>query len=61
VASEGRAEAIVVVTMRRHCALNPEAISLLRDAAAHGNLSARGLDRIARVARTIANLEGGGY
>ena len=42
---------------RRHCALNPEAISLLRDAAAHGNLSARGLDRIARVARTIADLE----
>jgi magnesium chelatase family protein len=43
---------------RRYCALNPEAISLLRDAAAHGNLSARALDRLARVARTIADLEG---
>jgi predicted ATPase with chaperone activity len=38
---------------RHHCALNPEAISLLRDAASDANLSARGLDRIARVARTI--------
>jgi magnesium chelatase family protein len=42
---------------RRHCALNPETIALLRDAAAHGNLSARALDRLARVARTIADLE----
>jgi magnesium chelatase family protein len=44
--------------VRRHCALNPDAISLLRNAAAHGNLSARGLDRLARVAGTIADLEG---
>ena len=43
---------------RRHCALNADGISLLRDAAAHGNLSARALDRLARVARTIADLEG---
>ena len=43
---------------RRHCALDPDSISLLRDAAAHGNLSARALDRLARVARTIADLEG---
>lgn len=43
---------------RRHCALDTNSISLLRDAAAHGNLSARALDRLARVARTIADLEG---
>ena len=43
---------------RRHCGLDADSISLLRDAAAHGNLSARALDRLARVARTIADLEG---
>jgi magnesium chelatase family protein len=44
--------------LRRYCALGAEATSLLRDAAARGHLSARGLDRITRVARTIADLAG---
>lgn len=44
--------------VRRHCGLGGEATSLLRDATARGNLSARALDRIARVARTIADLAG---
>jgi len=42
--------------VRRWCALEGEAASLLRAAAARSMLSARGLDRIARVARTIADL-----
>jgi magnesium chelatase family protein len=44
--------------VRRYCTLGLEAASLLRDAAARGHLSARALDRIARVARTIADLAG---
>jgi magnesium chelatase family protein len=44
--------------VRRYCALGAEAIALLREAALRGHLSARGLDRIARVARTIADLAG---
>lgn len=43
---------------RRFCILDADAIALLRDASARGNLSARALDRLARVARTIADLEG---
>jgi magnesium chelatase family protein len=44
--------------VRRYCALGGDAASLLRDASARGHLSARALDRIARVARTIADLAG---
>jgi len=48
--------AVAARDVRRYCALGAEATSLLRDAAARGHLSARALDRIARVARTIADL-----
>ncbi len=44
--------------VRRFCPLAPDATALLRDAASRGHLSARALDRIARVARTIADLTG---
>ncbi len=44
--------------MERHCALDGAATSLLRIAAAKGHLSARALDRIVRVGRTIADLAG---
>jgi magnesium chelatase family protein len=44
--------------VRKWCALDEPASSLLRVAAAKGRLSARALDRIARVARTIADLAG---
>ena len=45
--------------VRRHCALDPKASAQLRSAATRGLLSARALDRISRVARTIADLGGG--
>ena len=44
--------------VRRYCGLGADAAALLRDASARGNLSARALDRVARVARTIADLAG---
>jgi len=44
--------------VRRYCELGPEAAALFRAAAARGHLSARSLDRISRVARTIADLAG---
>ena len=44
--------------VRRYCTLGTDAAALLRDAAARGHLSARALDRVARVARTIADLAG---
>jgi magnesium chelatase family protein len=44
--------------VRRYCALDDAATELLRQAAARGHLSARALDRIARVSRTIADLAG---
>jgi len=50
--------AIAGADVRRHCALGSDATALLRDASARGHLSARALDRIARVARTIADLAG---
>ncbi len=46
--------------VRSVCALGAEATAVLRAAAARGTLSARALDRIARVARTIADLAGAG-
>jgi magnesium chelatase family protein len=44
--------------LRRHCALEPEGRELLRQAMEELGLSARAHDRILRVARTIADLEG---
>jgi magnesium chelatase family protein len=44
--------------MRRYCALDEPAMRLLAHASAKRQFSARALDRIARVARTIADLAG---
>jgi len=44
--------------MRRYCALDDAALRLLGQASAKRQFSARALDRIARVARTIADLAG---
>jgi magnesium chelatase family protein len=44
--------------MRRYCALDEPAMHLLAQASAKRQFSARALDRIARVARTIADLGG---
>src|SRR5438874_1298859 len=44
--------------LRRHCALDPEGKTLLQTAMDELGLSARAHDRILRVARTIADLEG---
>jgi magnesium chelatase family protein len=44
--------------MRRFCALDEAAMRLLAQASAKRQFSARALDRIARVARTIADLAG---
>jgi magnesium chelatase family protein len=44
--------------LRRHCALNEEGKTLLKTAMEELGLSARAHDRILRVARTIADLEG---
>jgi magnesium chelatase family protein len=44
--------------VRRYCALDEAAMSLLAHASAKRQFSARALDRIARVARTIADLAG---
>lgn len=44
--------------MKTHCALDGAALQLLSVAAAKRQFSARALDRIARVARTIADLAG---
>ena len=44
--------------MRRYCALDEEASNLMRDAFESLGLSARGHDRVLRVARTIADLDG---
>jgi len=50
--------AIGAPELSRFCTLGHEATSLLRNASLRGHLSARGLDRITRVARTIADLAG---
>jgi magnesium chelatase family protein len=44
--------------MARHCAVDPAGIRLLEAAARRLTLSARGYDRIQKVARTIADLNG---
>jgi magnesium chelatase family protein len=44
--------------MQRYCALDEPAMRLLAQASAKRQFSARALDRIARVARTIADLDG---
>ena len=46
------------VLMRKHCSLTDEAKQLLRGAFEHMGLSARAYDRILKVSRTIADLEG---
>ena len=44
--------------MRRHCVLTPEGNELMRSAFQTMNLTARSYDRVLRVARTIADLDG---
>ena len=44
--------------LRKHCFLDPKALELLELTAGRLALSARGLDRLLRVARTIADLDG---
>ena len=46
--------------LRRRCALDAAGLRLLESAARKLGLSARSLDRVLRVARTIADLEGAG-
>jgi magnesium chelatase family protein len=46
--------------MARHCAIDPAGIRLLETAARRLTLSARGYDRVQKVARTIADLSGAG-
>jgi magnesium chelatase family protein len=48
--------AIAAADVRRFCELDGDALALLEGAVARGTLSARAYDRIARVARTIADL-----
>ena len=49
---------MTVDMLRRHCELDDEASELMRDAFESLGLSARGHDRVLRVARTIADLDG---
>src|SRR6185369_10960130 len=44
--------------IRRHCALDRDAMQVLNDAVRRLSLSARASDRVRKVARTIADLEG---
>jgi magnesium chelatase family protein len=46
--------------LRRHVRLEAESEEMMRRAAERGLLSARGMDRLLRVARTIADLKGSG-
>ena len=54
----GTNAAIAAADVRRFCELDADALALLENAVARGTLSARAFDRIARVARTIADLAG---
>jgi magnesium chelatase family protein len=45
--------------IRKHCAINVEGEKLLENAITRLGLSARAHDRILKVARTIADLDGG--
>ena len=45
-------------SIRRYCAATPGAMELLRTAYTSLGLSARGYDRVMRVARTVADLDG---
>ena len=56
--SERTNAAIGAPELGRFCTLGREGLLLLRNASLRGHLSARGLDRITRVARTIADLAG---
>jgi magnesium chelatase family protein len=47
-----------VKQIRKFCKLSPESLNLLKTAMERLNLSARAFDRILKVARTIADLEG---
>src|SRR5262249_57021660 len=44
--------------VRKHCASKPEALAILKVAVEDLGLSARAHDKVLRVARTIADLEG---
>jgi magnesium chelatase family protein len=44
--------------LRKHCALDAESTRLITDAVDRGGMSARGVHRALRVARTIADLGG---
>jgi magnesium chelatase family protein len=44
--------------LQAHCAVKGEAASLLKDAVVSLGLSARAYDRILKVGRTVADLEG---
>jgi magnesium chelatase family protein len=50
--------ALAAGALREHCALDRASLRLLRTAAERLGLSARGFDRVRRVARTIADLAG---
>ncbi|HEY0394875.1 MAG TPA: YifB family Mg chelatase-like AAA ATPase [Candidatus Elarobacter sp.] len=50
--------AITAADLRRLCPLDAETLALLESAVTRGTLSARAFDRVARVARTIADLAG---
>jgi magnesium chelatase family protein len=50
--------AIAAADVRRLCALGSDSLTLLESAIVRGTVSARAFDRVARVARTIADLAG---
>jgi magnesium chelatase family protein len=50
--------ALTTPLLTRHCALEPPALRILRAAVTRLGLSARGYDRVRKVGRTIADLDG---